>query len=133
MVLILNIQYGKCPEITNTVFHIHTAFHTFLTHFFFFFFFFFFAFTQLFLSGIAPVYTLIRLLRSSVIFVYTVGICHFVRNFGIRNFRTFTMRKKKQFWANLNSGEVILSDDLKSDVYCTLNTSSSKRNKIRGQ
>ena len=29
--------------------------------------------------------------RSSLIWVYTVWICHFVRHFGIQNFRTFTI------------------------------------------
>ena len=30
-------------------------------------------------------------LRSSLVWVYTVCICYFVRNFGVRNFRTFTV------------------------------------------
>ena len=31
---------------------------------------------------------------SSLIWVYTICICHLVRNFGVQNFRTFTVERK---------------------------------------
>ena len=41
-------------------------------------------------------------LRSNLIWVYTVGICRFVRPFGVKNFRTFTVKNLivPMFWAN---------------------------------
>ena len=51
-------------------------------------------------------------LWSSLIWVYTVCICFFVRNLSVRNFRTFTVTRKKIF--GFNSGVVLISSGLNS-------------------
>ena len=91
--------YGKCPKISNTLFH------TFLVYIL--------LFLQLFLkilSGISGMANSVDLdqtapiIRSSLIWVHTVCICHFVRHFGVRNFRAFTIMYMSGFDTEVTVG-----------------------------
>ena len=69
----LRNHYGKCPEISNTLFH------TFLALLL--------LFIQMLLKILSGKANKIDPDQTALIWVCTVCTCHFVRNFGVRNFR----------------------------------------------
>ena len=85
------LLYLKCPKLSNTLFH------TFLVYSL--------LFMQLFFK------TLSRMANSIDPDLGLLCIGHFVKNFGVRNFRTFTVSEKKiNMVCNLEAGfqEVLL-------------------------
>ena len=66
-------MYGRCPKILNTLLHTNLAQ------------------ILLFMQVFPKISSGIANRVNSLISVYTVCICRFVRHFGVQNFRTFAV------------------------------------------